>query len=239
MVWEQFIRTEALLGAEAMERLRTARVAVFGLGGVGGYVAEALARSGIGALDLIDNDLLHRSNLNRQIIALNGNIGRYKAEAMEERIKEINAQCQVRTHLCFYLPETSGQFDLSQYSYVVDAVDTVTAKLELALRAQEAGTPLISCMGTGNKQNPALLEVADLYQTSVCPLARVMRRELRKRGIRQLKVVYSKEEPKRPCWPQAQAGLCGGKPTVGSTAFVPPAAGILLAAQVVQDLTER
>lgn len=238
MMWEQFIRTEALLGTEAMERLRAARVAVFGLGGVGGYAAEALARSGVGALDLIDNDTICLSNLNRQIIALTGNVGRYKAEVMAERIKEINPQCRVRTHVCFYLPETSGQFDFAQYSYVVDAVDTVAAKLQLALAAQEAGTPIISCMGTGNKLNPALLEITDLYQTSVCPLARVMRRELRKRGVRQLKVVYSREEPKQPHWSEEQNGQGGGKPAVGSTAFVPPAAGLLLASQVVRDLAE-
>lgn len=238
MMWEQFIRTEALLGTEAMERLRAARVAVFGLGGVGGYAAEALARSGVGALDLIDNDTICLSNLNRQIIALTSNVGRYKAEVMAERIKEINPQCRVRTHLCFYLPETSGQFDFAQYSYVVDAVDTVTAKLQLVLAAQAAGTPIISCMGTGNKLNPALLEIADLYQTSICPLARVMRRELRKRGVRQLKVVYSREEPKQPHWSKEQNGQGGGKPAVGSTAFVPPAAGLLLASQVVRDLAE-
>ena len=195
MTAEQFSRTELLLGEEAMEILKNARVAVFGIGGVGGYVTEALARSGVGALDLTDKDRVCLSNLNRQIIATHKSIGKYKTEVMRERILDINPEAEVRTHECFYLPETKGEFDFSSYSYVVDAVDTVTAKLSLAEEAKAAGVPMISSMGAGNKLNPFLFETADIYETSVCPLARVMRRELRKRGIDHLKVVYSKEAP--------------------------------------------
>ena len=198
MTAEQFSRTELLLGEEAMEILKNARVAVFGIGGVGGYVTEALARSGVGAFDLTDKDRVCLSNLNRQIIATDTRIGKYTPEDKRERILDINPEAEVRTHECFYLPETKGEFDFSSYSYVVDAVDTVTAKLSLAEEAKAAGVPMISSMGAGNKLNPFLFETADIYETSVCPLARVMRRELRKRGIDHLKVVYSKEAPLRP-----------------------------------------
>lgn len=232
----QFSRTELLFGKEGMERLRNARVAVFGVGGVGGYVAEALARSGLGAIDLIDNDQVSLTNLNRQIIALHSTLGRDKVDVMRERILDINPDCRVRIHKCFYLPETKEQFAFREYSYVVDAVDTVTAKLALVMQAKEAGTPIISSMGAGNKRNPALFEVADLYETSVCPLARVMRRELKKRGISRLKVVYSKEEPIKPQTEEKEAGRIKAVP--GSTAFVPSAAGLLIAAEVVKDLTE-
>lgn len=223
----EFARTELLLGREAMERLAGARVAVFGIGGVGGYVAEALARSGIGAIDLIDSDTVSRTNLNRQIIALQSTVGREKAEVMRERILDINPDCRVEVYNCFYLPETKDQFDFEAYSYVVDAVDTVTAKLQLVLQAKECGVPVISSMGAGNKLHPELFEVADIYKTSVCPLARVMRRELKKRGVKELKVVYSKEPPV-PL--QQESGV------PGSIAFVPPAVGLILAAEVVRDL---
>ena len=228
MTAEQFSRTELLLGEEAMEILKNARVAVFGIGGVGGYVTEALARSGVGALDLTDKDRVCLSNLNRQIIATHKSIGKYKTEVMRERILDINPEAEVRTHECFYLPETKGEFDFSSYSYVVDAVDTVTAKLSLAEEAKAAGVPMISSMGAGNKLNPFLFETADIYETSVCPLARVMRRELRKRGIDHLKVVYSKEAPLRPL--READGP-------GSTAFVPSVAGLLIASEVIRDLT--
>ena len=229
MTAEQFSRTELLLGEEAMEILKNARVAVFGIGGVGGYVTEALARSGVGAFDLTDKDRVCLSNLNRQIIATHKSIGKYKTEVMRERILDINPEAEVRTHECFYLPETKGEFDFSSYSYVVDAVDTVTAKLSLAEEAKAAGVPIISSMGAGNKLNPFLFEAADIYETSVCPLARVMRRELRKRGIDHLKVVYSKEAPLRPL--READGP-------GSTAFVPSVAGLLIASEVIRDLTE-
>ena len=229
MTAEQFSRTELLLGEEAMEILKNARVAVFGIGGVGGYVTEALARSGVGAFDLTDKDRVCLSNLNRQIIATHKSIGKYKTEVMRERILDINPEAEVRTHECFYLPETKGEFDFSSYSYVVDAVDTVTAKLSRAEEAKAAGVPMISSMGAGNKLNPFLFETADIYETSVCPLARVMRRELRKRGIDHLKVVYSKEAPLRPL--READGP-------GSTAFVPSVAGLLIASEVIRDLTE-
>ena len=233
-----------------MERLRKARVAVFGLGGVGGYAVEALARSGIGALDLIDHDRVSFSNLNRQIIATRSSVGRYKVEVAAERIRDINPDCTVRTYQTFFLPETAGDFDFGAYDYVVDAVDTVTAKLLIAERAREAGVPVISAMGTGNKLHPERLEVADLYETSECPLARVMRKEARKRGIEHLKVVYSKETPLTPLSAEAEeAEADGAEPeesrygkkrvTPGSTAFVPGAAGLLLAAEVVNELAEE
>lgn len=192
---EQFSRTELLLGSEAMRRLAQSRVAVFGIGGVGGYVVEALVRSGIGAIDLIDHDQVSISNLNRQIIATRDTVGRDKVELMQERILSINPDCKVRIHRCFYLPETRDKFDFTEYSYVVDAIDTVTGKIQLILQAQETGTPIISSMGTGNKLNPAEFQVADIYETSICPLAKVMRKELRKRGVERLKVVYSQEQP--------------------------------------------
>jgi tRNA A37 threonylcarbamoyladenosine dehydratase len=244
----QFSRTRMLLGPEAMERLAECRVAVFGVGGVGGYAVEALARSGIGALDLIDDDRVCLSNLNRQLHATYGTIGQYKVDAAEQRIRDINPDCRVRTHKTFFLPETEGQFDFTQYDYVVDAIDTVKGKLALAEKAQEAGTPIISAMGAGNKLDPAALEVEDIYRTSVCPLARVMRSECRKRGIRKLKVVYSREVPLRPgkdsgadsreedsCPPEARKGAAR-RDIPGSTAFVPAAAGLIIAGEVVKDL---
>lgn len=226
---ETFMRTELLLGEEAMERLSRARVAVFGVGGVGGYVAEALARSGIGALDLIDNDVVAESNLNRQIIALRSTIGRQKTEVMRERVLDINPHLKVQVHNCFYLPETADQFDFREFDYVVDAIDTVTGKIALVLQAQEAGTPIISSMGAGNKLDPTAFEVADIYKTSVCPLARVMRRELKSRGVKKLKVVYSREIARKP--------LVQERKMPGSTAFVPSVAGLILASEVIKDLT--
>ena len=230
---ERFARTELLLGAEAMRRLKDARVAVFGIGGVGGHAAEALARSGVGALDLIDNDRVSESNLNRQIVALQSTVGRYKTEVMRERILDINPEAEVRVHNCFYLPETSGEFDFSSYDYIVDAIDTVTGKLGLVMEAQKAGTPVISSMGAGNKLDPAAFKVADIYETKVCPLAKVMRKELRARGIEKLKVVYSEEEPMTP-----KVQLKEGKRRAipGSVAFVPGAAGLVIAGEVVKDL---
>lgn len=239
MINEQFSRTEMLIGTKAMEKLTVSRVAVFGVGGVGGYVVEALARSGIGTLDLIDNDTVCLSNLNRQIIATHSTIGRYKVDAATERVLDINPQAVVHAHRTFYLPETAEQFDFSQYDYVVDAIDTVTGKIQLILQAQEAGVPVISSMGAGNKMNPAMFEVADIYQTSVCPLAKVMRRELKKRNVKHLKVVYSKEEPMTPldslCDTQKEAQM--GRRTPGSNAFVPSVVGLIIASEVIKDLT--
>ena len=232
----QFERTELLLGAEAMERLRNSRVVIFGVGGVGGYVTEALARSGVGAFELVDRDVVSVTNLNRQIIATWKTIGRDKTEVMAERIADINPQAQVTLHKCFFLPETADQFDFSTYDYVVDAVDTVTAKIEIILRAQQAGVPVISSMGAGNKLDPSKFEVADIYKTSVDPLARVMRRELKKRGVRKLKVVYSKEEPMKPLGVIEADPEAGRKDVPGSSAFTPSAAGLLIASEVVKDL---
>lgn len=220
----RFERTEQLLGSENMEKLAQSKVAVFGIGGVGGYVVEALARCGIGALDLVDNDVIVPSNLNRQIIATVRTLGEAKAEAARDRVKIINPDCRVSIHKIFYLPETADSFDFREYDYVVDAIDTVTGKLMLAEQARAAGTPLISSMGTGNKLDPTALKVADIYETRVCPLARVMRRELRKRGIGSLKVVYSEEDP-----------LCRESPP-GSVSFVPSVAGLIIAGEVVKDL---
>ena len=239
---EQFARTRLMFGGEAMDRLAASRVAVFGIGGVGGYVVEALARSGVGALDLVDSDKVALSNLNRQIIATLDTVGRYKTEVMKERILSINPDCRVRVHTCFYLPETRDRFDFSAYDYVVDAVDTVTAKIDLVLRAGEAGTPIISSMGTGNKINPALFEVADIYQTSVDPLARVMRRELKKRGVPGLKVVYSKEEPRKAKDPRELETVRSQeapkrRSIPASNAFTPSSAGLLIASEVIRDLT--
>lgn len=235
---EQFSRTELLLGKGNMEKLQNSRVAVFGVGGVGGYVVEALTRSGIGAIDLIDNDTVSQSNLNRQIIATYDTIGKYKTEVMRDRIRSINPECRVEVHNCFYLPETQLQFDFSKYDYVVDAIDTVTGKIALVMQAKEANTPIISSMGAGNKLNPAEFEVADIYQTAVCPLARVMRQELKKRGVKKLKVVYSKEKPIQPMR-EAQTTEeteTTGKPVPGSVAFVPSVAGLIIASEVVKDL---
>lgn len=248
----QFSRTELLLGKEAMDILRNARVAVFGIGGVGGYVAEALARSGVGTIDLIDNDKVSLTNLNRQIVATTKTIGTYKTEVMKERILDINPHAIVNIHNCFFLPETKDEFDFMQYSYVVDAVDTVTAKIELVLQAEKANIPIISSMGAGNKLNPAEFEVADIYKTSVCPLAKVMRRELKKRNIDHLKVVYSKEEPMRPiedaaisykndaaCQTEAESVNIKKRDIPGSTAFVPPVVGLIIASEVIKDLTKE
>ena len=234
---EELSRTGLLLGEEAVERLQRARVAVFGIGGVGGYVTEALARSGVGSLELIDSDRVSISNLNRQIIALHSTVGRYKTEVMRERILDINPDADVRERRCFFLPENAETFDFSSYDYVVDAVDTVTAKIQIILQARACGTPVISSMGAGNKLDPSAFRVADIYETSVDPLARVMRRELKKRGVDRLKVVYS-TEPLRP--PAAGAGAeeppAGRRAVPGSIAFVPAAAGLVLAGAVIRDL---
>lgn len=230
---ETFIRTELLLGEAGMAALRQAKVAIFGIGGVGGYVTEALARSGVGAFVLVDRDVVSVSNINRQIIATTRTVGRSKAQLMKERILEINPEASVEVRDCFFLPENADDFDFSSYSYVVDAVDTVTAKLELVVRAVEAGIPVISSMGAGNKLDPTRFEVADIYDTSVCPLARVMRRELKKRGIERLKVVYSREEALTP----KQILSDESKRVIpGSVAFVPSVAGLILAGEVVKDL---
>lgn len=237
----QFSRTELLIGKENIERLGRARVAVFGVGGVGGYVVEALARSGIGTLDLIDNDKVALSNLNRQIIATHKTLGQYKTDAAKERVLSINPAAAVNVYHTFYLPETAAQFDFTEYDYVVDAIDTVTGKLMLAEQAKSAGTPIISSMGAGNKMDAAAFEVADIYETSVCPLAKVMRRELKKRGISHLKVVYSKETPMAPGLPEDGSGPAEKKEdrrrqTPGSMAFVPSVAGLIIAGEVVRDL---
>lgn len=237
---ERFSRTEMLLGKEAMDILADSRVAVFGIGGVGGYVVEALARSGIGAIDIIDNDKVCPTNLNRQLIATQKTIGRYKTEVMKERILEINPEAVVYEHPCFFLPENADDFDFSDYSYVVDAVDTVTAKIALVMEAKKAGTPVISSMGAGNKLDPAAFEVADIYETSVCPLAKVMRRELKKRDVDGLKVVYSKEMPVSPLKPSEndkEELSAVRRSTPGSVAFVPSVAGLIIAGEVIKDLT--
>ncbi|MCF2651000.1 tRNA threonylcarbamoyladenosine dehydratase [Anaeromassilibacillus senegalensis] len=245
----QFSRTQLLFGEEGMEKLYRARVAVFGIGGVGGYTVEALARSGIGTLDLIDDDRVCLTNLNRQIIATRKTVGQYKVDVAEQRILEINPDAVVHTYKTFYTPQTAEQFDFTQYDYVVDAIDTVTGKLELVEQAQKAGVPIISSMGAGNKMDPTAFEVADIYETSVCPLARVMRRELKKRGIPHLKVVYSKEPAMTPLddmsiscrahciCPPGTARKCTQRRQVpGSNAFVPSVAGLIIAGEVVKDL---
>lgn len=231
---EQFSRTELLIGKEGIDKLKNAKVAVFGIGGVGGYVVEALVRSGVGAIDLIDSDTVCESNLNRQIIATRSTIGKYKVDAMKERIMDINPECKVDVYKCFYLPETKDEFDFEKYSYVIDAVDTVTAKIQLVMEAYEKNVPIISSMGAGNKMNPAMFEVADIYKTSVCPLAKVMRRELKKRGIKKLKVVYSKEEAIKP--KQEEINEKRVKVIPGSNAFVPSVAGLIIASEVIKDL---
>ena len=231
-------RTELVLGQEALRRLARSRVAVFGLGGVGGYVVEALARSGVGALDLVDSDVVTLSNLNRQLLATRATLGRYKADVAAERVLSINPDCRVRPHRVFFLPETANLFDFSQYDYVVDAVDTVTAKLALIEAAQKAGTPILCSLGTGNKTEANAFLVADLSETSVCPLARVLRKECRRRGIEHVKVVYSREKPLRPFRsPEGEKPPEGRRDVPGSTAFVPAAAGLLLAGELVKDLT--
>lgn len=241
---EEFSRTELLLGRDALEKLSQSRVAVFGIGGVGGYVVEALVRSGVGAVDLIDNDTVCLSNLNRQIIATRKTIGQYKTDVMKERILDINPECKIEVHRCFYLPENKEEFDFSKYSYVVDAVDTVTAKIQLVMQAEEAGVPIISSMGAGNKLNPAEFEITDIYKTSVCPLAKVMRRELKKRNIKHLKVVYSKEEPITPMENDGEDSQKEGmgtkrRATPGSVAFVPSVVGLMIASEVVKDLIKN
>lgn len=246
----QFSRTELLFGKEAMDKLEHSRVAVFGVGGVGGYTVEALVRSGVGAVDLVDDDKVCLTNLNRQLIATRDTVGKYKIDVMRDRILSINPNCKVYLHPCFYLPETKEEFDFAAYDYVVDAIDTVTGKIQLVMQAQETGTPIISSMGAGNKLNPAEFEVADIYETSVCPLAKVMRRELKKRGIPKLKVVYSREKPVRPindmaiscrehciCPPGAQHKCTERRDIPGSTAFVPSVVGLIIASEVIKDLT--
>ena len=247
----QFSRTELLLGKEAMEKLSRCRVAVFGIGGVGGYVCEALVRSGVGAFDLIDDDKVCLTNLNRQIIATRKTIGQYKTDVMKERILEINPNADVRVHKCFFLPETADEFAFEEYDYVVDAVDTVTAKIALVMKAGEKNVPIISSMGAGNKLDGSMFRVADIYKTKVCPLAKVMRRELKKRGVKKLKVVYSEEQPIRPtddmsiscrtncvCPPGAQHKCTERRAIPGSTAFVPSVAGLIIAGEVVKDLVK-
>ena len=235
---ELYSRTAMLLGEDAINKLKESRVAVFGIGGVGGYVVEALVRAGIGAIDVIDNDEVCESNLNRQIIATRSALGMLKTDAAEARIRDINPDCKVTKYPCFYLPETAGQFDFTQYSYVVDAIDTVTGKIQLVMQAKEAGVPIISSMGTGNKLNPTQLEVTDIYKTSVCPLAKVMRRELKKRGVERLKVVYSKEEPRTPLIEYREEEVkTVRRATPGSVSFVPSVAGLIIASEVIKDLS--
>lgn len=238
----EFSRTELLIGQAALEKLQNSRVAIFGVGGVGGYVCEALVRSGVGHFDLIDNDTVSLTNINRQIIALHSTIGKLKVDVMKERMLDINPDVDVSVHPCFYLPETADQFDFSNYDYVVDAIDTVTGKIEIIVQADAHQVPVISSMGAGNKLNPAMMEVSDIYKTSVCPLARVMRRELKKRHIKHCKVVYSKEKAIQPS--QASLEKYGAdieenftkKSIPGSTAFVPSVAGLILASEVIKDL---
>lgn len=230
---EQLVRTELLLGEEGVKILSGSRVAVFGVGGVGGFAIEALARSGVGTLDIIDNDQVCESNLNRQIIALHSTIGRNKTDVMKERIADINPGIRVNVHQCFYLPENADSFDFTQYDYIIDAIDTVAGKIQLVMQAQAAGTPIISCMGAGNKLDPARFEVSDIYKTSVCPLAKVMRKELKARGVKSLKVVYSREEAMKPVQTIAEGNR---RAIPGSIAFVPSVAGLILAGEVIKDL---
>ncbi len=229
----RFERTELLLGKDAMDILEKSHVAIFGIGGVGGYVCEALARSGVGHFDLIDNDTVSITNINRQIIALDSTIGKPKTEVMKERILQINPNAVVEIHNCFYLPDTRDKFDFTKYDYVVDAVDTVTAKLDIIMACDQYHIPIISAMGAGNKLNPAAMEVADIYQTSMCPLAKVMRHELKKRGIKRLKVVYSKE---KPLVPASNGEKKGNAPVPGSVSFVPSVTGLIMASEVIKDL---
>lgn len=247
---DQFSRTRLLLGPDAMETLKNKKVAVFGLGGVGGYVCEALVRSGIGSFDITDDDKVCLTNLNRQIIATRKTVGKYKTDVMKERMLEINPDAKIDTHKCFFLPENADEFPFGEYDYVVDAVDTVTAKIELVTRAQREGVPVISAMGAGNKLDAQRLRIADIYDTKICPLARVMRRELKKRDVKSLKVVYSDEPPVRPyedmpdgcrtdciCPPGAQHKCMERRDIPGSTAFVPAVAGLLIAQEIVKDLS--
>lgn len=243
---DRFSRTQLVFGKEAMDRLKGSRVAVFGVGGVGGYTVEALARSGVGAIDIIDDDKVCLTNINRQIIATTKTVGKYKVDVAKERIEEINPDCKVTAFRTFYMPETADRFDFTQYDYVVDAIDTVTGKIALIENAKKAGTPIISSMGAGNKVDPTAFEVADIYKTSVCPLARVMRYELKRRGIKKLKVVYSKEKPIPPIAyedPNGENGCLskadkvpGKRQVPGSTAFVPSVAGLIIAGEVIKDI---
>ena len=248
----QFSRTELLLGKKAMQVLEKSRVVIFGVGGVGGYVAEALARSGLGCIDLVDDDKVCLTNINRQIIATRKTVGKYKGDVMKERILKINPNAVANTHKCFFLPETKDEFQFNRYSYVVDAVDTVTAKIQLVLEAKNAAVPIISSMGAGNKLNPAQFEVADIYETSVCPLAKVMRRELKRRNVDHQKVVYSKEKPIRQiedmsiscrthciCPPGAKHKCTERRDIPGSVAFVPSVAGLIIAGEVIKDLISK
>lgn len=245
---DRFSRTQLVFGKEAMDSLKGSRVAVFGVGGVGGYTVEALARSGVGAIDIIDDDKVCLTNINRQIIATGKTVGKYKVDVAKERIEEINPDCKVTAFRTFYMPETADQFDFTQYDYVVDAIDTVTGKIALIENAKKAGTPIISSMGAGNKVDPTAFEVADIYKTSVCPLARVMRYELKRRGIKKLKVVYSKEKPIPPIDdedPNGENGclsmadkVAGKRQVPGSTAFVPSVAGLIIAGEVIKDITQ-
>ena len=247
----QFSRTQLLYGETAMQKLAACRISVFGIGGVGGYVVEALARSGIGALDLIDDDRVCLTNINRQILATRKTVGKFKVDIAEERVHEINPDCMVRTYKTFYLPDTQDQFDFREYDYIVDAIDTVTGKLAIIENAKKAGVPVISSMGAGNKINPTAFEIADIYETSICPLARVMRRECKKRGIDSLKVVYSKEKPIRPledmsiscrqhciCPPGTVRKCTERRDIPGSTAFVPSVVGLIIAGEIINDLSE-
>ena len=229
----QFSRTELLLGKKSVENLAKKRVAVFGVGGVGGFVCEGLVRSGIGIIDIIDKDTVDISNLNRQIIALHSTVGMNKVDVLEARLKDINKDLIVNKYKCFFLPETSGSFEFEKYDYVVDAIDTVTGKIELVLKAKEAGVPIISAMGAGNKLDPTAFQVADIYKTNVCPLARVMRRELKKRGVDRLKVVYSKEEPIKPSFAE------GEEVVPGSVSFVPSVMGLIIAGEIVKELSAK
>lgn len=246
----QFSRTELIFGAEAMKKLACARVAVFGIGGVGSYTAEALVRSGLGTIDLIDDDRVCLTNINRQLFATRSTVGKYKVDVAEARLRDINPDVKINTYKVFYTPETAAQFDFSQYDYVVDAIDTVTGKIGLIMQAKDAGTPIISSMGAGNKLDPTAFRVADIYGTSVCPLARVMRYELKKRGVKSLKVVYSKEKPLVPietneisckshciCPPGTVRKCTARNQVPGSSAFVPPAVGLIIAGEVIKDIT--
>lgn len=232
----QFTRTQLLLGEESMDKLKNARIAVFGVGGVGGYVCEALARSGIGAFDLVDSDKVCLSNINRQIIATVNTVGQYKVDVMKERMLSINPDVEVRVHKCFFLPDNADDFPFEEYDYVVDAVDTVTAKIELVMKCKEKNIPIISSMGAGNKLEASGFKVADVYKTKMCPLAKVMRYELKKRGVKKLKVVYSEEKPLRPKLDMSIEDNAGNKAIPGSVAFVPSVAGLIIAGEIVKDL---
>lgn len=231
----QFVRTELLIGKEGLDKLAHSRVAIFGIGGVGGYTVEALARSGIGTLDLIDNDTICITNLNRQLLATHKTLGKYKTDVAKERILEINPNAKVNIFKTFYSPETSNEFDFSEYDYVVDAIDTVSGKIELVMQANKHNIPIICSMGAGNKMNPAAFEVSDIYKTSVCPLAKVMRHELKKRRIKKLKVVYSKEVPIKPVENTIEQNT-SKRHIPGSNAFVPSTAGLIIAGEVIKDL---